>query len=493
MELFFYLMRLLYLFLLLHINLLSAQPAMHDNNWIFGFTGGSNNGNANGTILHFENGYPEFRIENVKQDYFLYAIVGSDSTGNLLFHTDGRQIRNKLHNVMEGGEVINPGQIWIDYYDGYPTITGGLAIPAPGLENFYYVIHTTLKDGDDWSVLIPELLYSLIDMNANGGLGKVVEKNQVIATGDLPSPVIIKHGNGRDWWLIIGDMLSQGYFTYLIDPDGIHLVHQQRIAPASLTNYGYAIASPNGEYYISNDDSTGLWIFNFDRCTGLLSHPRVLPYQPPVFWTSTLAFSEDGRFMYPGTYLFVYQLDMQTIDSAYMAFDTIGRYEGGASPSPPYYTHFSLPERAPDGNIYYLTFNYSKAFHIINRPELPLLVSDMAQRGLILPNQNGDTRCYFPNYRLGKQSGSVCDTLSGIPPPGSIEKSKAGPSGETIVSEEEIQVLKLPPGFHIPPPGNESMTEDYNPLNVKTISRNARLHRLQKRAESIDKLITPKE
>jgi hypothetical protein len=45
----------------------------------------------------------------------------------------------------------------------------------------------------------------------------VIEKNKVIATGDLPSPVIVKHGNGRDWWLIVGDMISQNYFIYLID------------------------------------------------------------------------------------------------------------------------------------------------------------------------------------------------------------------------------------------------------------------------------------
>jgi hypothetical protein len=41
---------------------------MHDNNWIFGYTFGA--GNTDGTLLHFENGYPEFKLENVQQDYF---------------------------------------------------------------------------------------------------------------------------------------------------------------------------------------------------------------------------------------------------------------------------------------------------------------------------------------------------------------------------------------------------------------------------------------
>jgi hypothetical protein len=455
------------------MSLLKSQTTTHDNYWIFGFTENMP-GNSNGTLLHFENGIPEFKIENVQQDYFDYCILCSDSTGNLIFHTDGRQIRNKTHNIMEGGGVINPGQIWVDFADGYPSITGGLAIPAPGLKNFYFLIHTTLKDGTDLTVLCPQLLYSLIDMNANGGLGKVVEVNKVIWEGDLPSPVIIKHGNGRDWWLVVGDYVSKTYLIFLINKQGITLEHQQNIAPTSLTSQSYAIASPDGAFFVNNDDYTGLWIFDFDRCNGLLSHPKVLPYHPPMFWTSTNAFSSDGRFFYAGTHLVVYQLDMQTIDSTHIAFDTIGRYEYGASPAPPYYTQFTLPELAPDGKIYYPTFNNSQAFHVINRPKLPLLASDMAQRGLDLPRQNGMTRCYFPNYRLGKWLSSPCDTLSFVPNPREHRYyDSQWVEGKRIDSSESVKVLNLPINFHIPLTQGQESLEEYNPLNMKSLTRKA--------------------
>ena len=297
----------------------------------------------------------------------------------------------------------------------------------------------------------------------------MLSKNNVIAEGDINSPVAIKHGNGRDWWLISGDMLSQTYFTFLVDPKGVHLLQQQNIAPPSLTDYGHCIASPDGNFFVSNDDSTGLWIFDFDRCSGLLSHPRVLPYQPPVFWTASNAFSPDGRFFYAGTHLVIYQLDMQTIDSAYITFDTIGRYEYGTSPNPPFYTHFYLPELAPDSKIYYNTFNYSTAFHVINQPQLPLLASDMAQRGLILPRHNAETNCYFPNYRLGKWTDAPCDTLGFVSPPGSNFKDLPWSGNRRITSSEEVKVLKLPPGFQIPPLDGQSYPEDYNPLNMKTL------------------------
>lgn len=461
-------MRTLYTLLFLFTLLPFASAQMHDNYWIFGYNYDSPSNN-NGTLLHFENGYPEFTVENVKHDFGLYCILCSDSTGHLMFHTNGRQIRNRLHNIMEGGDTINPGPVWVDYPDDYPSITSGIAIPAPGLSNHYYLIHTS--DDYDPAILSPFLYYSLINMNANAGLGKVVEKNVILAEGDLPSPVAIKHGNGRDWWLVAGDMQSQIYQIFLIKPEGIILVHQQNIAPESLTHFANAKASPDGNIFVSNDDSTGLWIFDFDRCSGLLSKPRVLPYHPPMFWTTSNAFSPDGRFFYAGTHLVVYQLDMKTIDSSTITFDTIGRYEYGASPAPPYYTHFLLPELAADDKIYYTTFNNSKAFHIIHRPNFPLFAADMAQRGLLLPEHHQLTRCYFPNYRLGKWLNSPCDTLGFASPPSSGFKDVPWSENQKVKSTEEIKMLKLPPGFHIPASSGQITGEEYNPLNMKTMTR----------------------
>ncbi|MBL7826766.1 MAG: hypothetical protein JNJ57_09055 [Saprospiraceae bacterium] len=446
---------------------------MHDNNWIFGYTPQS--GNANGTLMHFENGYPEFNQQNIQQDYKLYCIICSDSTGNLLFHTDGRQIRNRLHQVMEGGEMINPGQMWVQFPDGYPSATSGICIPAPGLPNHYYLIHTTLKDGDDLSVLCPELLYSLIDMNANSGLGKVVLANQVLTTGDLPNPRVVKHANGRDWWLLVGDIISKKYLVYLIGPNGIQLSHVQEIASPSV-NSGNPTFSGNGCYYVNNYSPQGLWIFDFDRCSGTLSMPRFLPYQQPVFWTSTCVFSSDERFLYVSNYLVSYQLDMNTIDSETIVLDTIARSDRGFSPDPPYYTHFQFPELGPDGRIYYSTssLNNSNAFHVINRPNLPLFAADFEQRGLILPVLKDDTRTYFPNYRLGRLLGSACDTL---PFAGAVEERfdhRWIEEKPTNPYPDTVKVLKLPAHFHLPERKSEAPpVEFFDPLDLRDVTRQA--------------------
>jgi hypothetical protein len=447
-----------------------TRAQKHDNHLIFGADLNAPDNN-NGVLLHFDAGYPQFNLANIQRDYYPYCVICSDSAGSLLFHTNGRQILNRHHDIMEGGDTINPGQVWSDFPHYYPSLTGGLAIPAPGLKNHYYIFHTSA--GYDPVVFFPILYVTLIDMNANGGDGKVVYKNVPLAQGDIPSPVAIKHGNGRDWWLIAGDMLSQSYQIYRISPSGIDFSHEQVIAPASLTNYGHAKASPDGTVFVSNDDSTGLWIFDFDRCSGFLENPRVLPYSPPEFWTATNAFSPDGRFFYAGTHLVIYQLDMRTIDSSYIAFDTIGYFDFGVNNLPPLsYTRLGLPETMPDEKIHYNVLGNSRYIHVMHSPSLPHFAADLEQQGLELPQINYWTRCYFPNYRTGALNNSPCDTLgfsrgnSVLHPPAHLQEDQTN-------INTHIRILKLPPDFTIPKIDIIREERHYNPLNIREIFLNA--------------------
>ncbi|MBK7468960.1 MAG: hypothetical protein IPJ43_20445 [Saprospiraceae bacterium] len=45
----------------------------------------------------------------------------SDIEGNLVAYTDGHNIFNRAHQIMEGGDTINPGDFWPGYLGfGYP-------------------------------------------------------------------------------------------------------------------------------------------------------------------------------------------------------------------------------------------------------------------------------------------------------------------------------------------------------------------------------------
>jgi hypothetical protein len=430
----------------------SVSAQQHDNHWIFGY---ENNNQPQydqwgGVLMHFEKGYPITDKMNTKRDYNFYCAICSDSSGALLFHSNGTSIQNRLHNIMQNGDSINPGKVRdASVVGGYPSITGGMAVPAPGMPNFYYLVHTSLNDDFSSKNRFPILYWSLVDMNQNGGLGKVVSKNNIMAVGELPSPVIIKHGNGRDWWVLVGDYLNKVYKTILIDPTGIHTAQVQAITPESFkSGSAFHEISPDGTVFVNNEASgLGLWLYRFDRCTGQLYDPKLLPYpmaSPPF----SNAFSADGRFLYLGTVSIIYQLDMQTLDSTYVRLDTIAAFDAGVSPTPPFYTYFLLPELAADGKIYYNHYGGSQSYHVVHQPQQPDLAADFEHRGLLLPRKRNGTWCFFPNYRLGRWDDSPCDTLSFRPPNDERFQHNPWAGGAERQAGEQPKVLKFAPSSY---------------------------------------------
>ncbi|MBK8330067.1 MAG: hypothetical protein IPL09_11520 [Bacteroidetes bacterium] len=58
------------------------------------------------------------------------------------------------------------------------------------------------------------LLYNVVDMNANAGMGKVMQKNvPLIANTEIArvGMMACRHANGYDWWL-----LKQGFDTNMV-------------------------------------------------------------------------------------------------------------------------------------------------------------------------------------------------------------------------------------------------------------------------------------
>ena len=91
---------------------------------------------------------------------------------------------------------------------------------------------------------------------------------------------------------------------------------------------------------------------------------------------------------------------------------TIGVYDGYREQG--FYQNFYLAALAPDGKIYINTGNGSKYFHVINSPDSAGLACDFVQRGLPLPRWDAFTIPNYPNYFLGSDTGTICDSLTGI-------------------------------------------------------------------------------
>ena len=133
-------------FLLLSLSIgLSAQK--HDYQWIMGYRSNLSNPYYGKFKLDFNTRPLHIDTVRTNMNFDGFSVTCSDSSGNLLFYSNGIRIYNKENQLMENGDKINPGSVWdSNQNDGYPELYGGIALPAPGTPNCYYLIHLAFSN-----------------------------------------------------------------------------------------------------------------------------------------------------------------------------------------------------------------------------------------------------------------------------------------------------------------------------------------------------------
>ncbi|MBL0341587.1 MAG: hypothetical protein IPP71_11980 [Bacteroidetes bacterium] len=125
-----------------------------------------------------------------------------------------------------------------------------------------------------------------------------------------------------DWWLIFPrwDNFTSNpnneFHSYLISPNGINNYSVQTIGETHMSNQGELTFSPNGEKIINTDGVDLLEVFDFNRCTGMLSNPVLINpagNSSNYYGTWSSAFSPNGNILYVSSSKdtnHVYQLDL---------------------------------------------------------------------------------------------------------------------------------------------------------------------------------------
>ena len=338
----------------------------------------------------------------------------ANENGKLLFYAETRAtisgnttlVFDTTHQVMQNGNNI-VGRGW------YQEL---VIVPNAANDSTYYLFSIGVTS-------IYGLYYSIIDMRLNNGLGAVTVKNvQLQSFEQVDCLNAVKHGNGRDWWLLFrkAGSLSNGnndWYSYLITPDSIQNVSVQSIGSLNKTNSGHTNLIGLTELY------------DFDRCSGLLSNPVTIEPEalPSVPYLFSCAFSPDVSKLYVSTadqptWLFQYDLNASNITLSKDTLWTISspQYAGGGLKLAPdnkiylasiYYNGVQFPYPYQD-TVYNM---YNMNLSVINQPDSLGSACDFQPYSFYL----GGKRTYLglpnnPDYELGALTGSICDTLTSV-------------------------------------------------------------------------------
>jgi hypothetical protein len=372
----------------------------------------------------------------------------SDNSGNLLFYTNGIYIENGLGEQIENSDSLNAGYIQFDWdplihTHGYRLLQGILAIKSINNPQQYYLIHS-LRDKVRFSndFFTSSTLVTLLDMSENQGHGKVLYKNKPIVSDSLGFELqAVRHGNGRDWWVLVQKRNTNCFYRLLIDAAGVHLLPELTCGGDTVpnTDAGTVCFSPDGSKYVYLGVYAGLNIYNFDRCNGTFNNAIHLPIPALAdsFWYGLGAsISSNNRFLYVSVTKELYQFDLEAAD-VFSNIDTVGVYDGYRRP---FGSYFVTSQMAPDGKIYMSCGNGEAVWHVINNPDALGDSCDFQQHGIRLPSYCNSVP-NFPNYRLGALPGSPCDTLTGL---------------DEVARAEKERVLKV-----FPNPATDIITIDY--------------------------------
>jgi hypothetical protein len=395
-------------FSLLFLNL-SAQK--EDYQWVGGYPTFTVDSAFGGTIFDFNgpslNIYRHDRQMRIANSHNASIC---DSSGNLLFYTNGCYIANYDDEMIENGDGINAGEIYDSFCgpntNGYPSgFQSSIVLPQPNTSGIYYLFHKKIFNtfNPSWDVHTHFLLYSIVDMNQNNGKGKVTQKNilayqDTLAFGDMTA---VRHANGVDWWLMSPGDRNNNYFVFLFNHQGISLTHKFTIGdvtPLYGEGAGQSFFSYDGTKYIRFNPTNKIRMFDFDRSTGVLSNYQKInvdfgAYDPG---DGGSALSPSGQYFYVSVKRYLYQMDLWAADIE-ASQTLVGTYDGYADPLA---ANFGRGILGPDCKLYIFSGNASKVIHIIHNPDKLGLDCNFEQHALSLYTFHKCIPPNFPNFRL---------------------------------------------------------------------------------------------
>lgn len=250
--------------------------AQHEaDTWYFGERAG----------FDFRAGAPRVLLDGRMTTAYASAVLASPATGRLQLYSNGEQVWGRDHRVLPNGDALRGSA---------NAAQGALFVPVPGDSARCYLF--TLRAGSKIfdprqpaAAYAGQLAYSLVDLRGHNGAGEVLPgtQNRALAAGLTEQLTAVRHANGRDYWVVCHEWLSNAFRVYAVTAAGVGPPARYAVGPGLPADTlgalfwdqvtGTLRASPDGRKLACSALGDGgaaaapSGLYDFDAATGAVS------------------------------------------------------------------------------------------------------------------------------------------------------------------------------------------------------------------------------
>lgn len=357
--------------LLVYIIPLTLAAQNEANVWYFGNHAGINFGNS-----------PPRAISNPNLSTLEGCSSIADSSGALLFYTDGRTIWNKKDSIMPNGS---------DLKGDASSTHSSVIVKKPLSPGEYYVITADAGSGIGGPNMTNYgVNYTLVNMDLNAGFGAVTTKNIPLVEYSAEKIAATPHKNGIYTWVAIPKGRSKAIYMYLATENGLEFKHaDSSLLSSQIGTYGQIKFSPDGKRLAFLSQNNVISIFNFNNVTGKLQNSQTITGGDELYG---LEFSPSGKYLYISTWFSRHKLCQCEVQSGTTNYLTDCKFY-------PDHNVSGQLQLGPDQKIYVLNNNF-RYLGVISNPDSAFNQSNYIDSAITLL-QGTSCRLGLPTFHTG--------------------------------------------------------------------------------------------
>lgn len=336
----------------------SLDPKKLDrSNWLFG----------DSCSISFASGSP---IPNnlVKQHQTIacaeMAVSMSDSLGNLLFYSDGVNLWDDTHTIINTSPLFGWDLKAMGGYRFGTSVGGFMAFRMPKQKNKYAIIcvppaeirYSAQNNFAKISCVVYDVVTKTVSPYQSLSSSLVNGTNNSFLTEDL---CVVPHCNGVDYWVITRAYINNTtgvFYSFLFNQNGLNPNATPVVSGTFNKPLGTSGIKSNstGTKLICNSGASSYFLYDFNATTGIVSNEVAVPVTLPIQANSCCAaiFSPNDAYLYmvygasPDN--FIQQVAVNTMS----VVNTLTSVDMNYSPMVPSYM-----EVGPDNTIYFTARN----------------------------------------------------------------------------------------------------------------------------------------